>query len=54
MTSTEGGNGLTNPPALPENGEGYDEWKKLVKMWGKFTKFAKKEQAKLVNPEQAS
>ena len=48
MTSTEGGNGLTNPPALPENGEGYDEWKKLVKMWGKFTKFAKKEQASVL------
>ena len=48
MTSEGSSKGLTNPPTLPENGEGYDEWKKLVKMWGKFTKFAKKEQASVL------
>ena len=38
----------THPPPLPENGEGYEEWKKMITMWSKFTKFEKKQRASVV------
>ena len=34
---------FANPPTLAENGEHYEEWKKLTNMWIKFTKFKKTE-----------
>ena len=44
--TTEGGFG--RPPSLAESGDGYEEWKKLVKMWSKFTTFAKNKQASVI------
>ena len=39
---------FANPPTLAENGEGYEEWKKLTNMWIKFTKFKKVEQGSVL------
>ena len=47
-TQTEGGGGFAHPPILAESGDGYEEWKKLVKMWSKFTTFAKNKQASVL------
>ena len=47
MSTSEGGS-LSQPPTLTESGDNYDEWKKLVKMWCKFTSFAKSKQASVL------
>ena len=36
------------PPVLAADGEGYEDWKKLIGMWVKFTKFEKKQQASVI------
>ena len=36
-TTHHGSGGFAQPPALPDDGRGYDEWKKMVKLWSKFT-----------------
>lgn len=43
-----GGCSFANPPTLAENGEGYEEWKQLTKMWMKFTKFEKEKQGSVL------
>ena len=40
---------FANPPTLAENGVDYEEWKKLKKMWMKFTKFKKTEQGSVLS-----
>ena len=45
MSTSEGSNG---PPSLAGDGTGYEEWKKLLKMWAKFTKYPKNQQASVV------
>ena len=47
-TTHHGSGGFARPPALPEDGREYEEWKKMVKLWSKFTKFGKKERASVV------
>ena len=45
MSTNDNSNG---PPVLAADGHGYEEWKKLVKMWAKFTKYEKKQQASVI------
>ena len=45
MSTSESSNG---PPSLAGDGTGYEEWKKLLKMWAKFTKYPKNQQASVV------
>ena len=47
MTSASEGS-FAHPPFLAENGMDYEEWKKLTKMWRKFTKFKKAEQGSVL------
>ena len=47
MASASGGS-FAHPPFLAENGTAYEEWKKLTKMWRKFTKFKKAEQGSVL------
>ena len=39
---------FAHPPFLAENDTDYEEWKKLTKMWRKFTKFKKAEQGSVL------
>ena len=45
MTSRESHSG---PPSLAADGRDYEEWKKLVKMWARFTKYEKVKQASVI------
>ena len=45
---SDSGGRSTHTPPLPENGEGYEEWKKMIAMWSKFTKYEKKQRAPVV------
>ena len=45
MSSSEN---FTGPPALAVDGEGYEDWKKLIKMWAKFTKYEKNNELRLL------
>ena len=43
-----GGESSNGPPVLAGDGQGYEDWKKLVRMWAKFTKYEKKQQASVI------
>ena len=45
MTSRDSHSG---PPCLAADGRDYEEWKKLVKMWARFTKYEKIKQASVI------
>ena len=38
----------SGPPNLAADGRDYEEWKKLVKMWTRFTKHEKGKQASVI------
>ena len=48
MSTRESTSGRGGPPNLAVDGRDYEEWKKLVKMWARFTNYEKKKQASVI------